>query len=163
MSLLLAPRYSIDVVAPGGVAFGDVTVEGTYRAHFIIQNDGFYSQRADFVLTPLGAWISPQAGMNLYQCRATAIDLNPPPGTYNTWLDLAQSWSWGWNLAPRQYIQGVDVLNRDGARFFLDQPIDSYYEPVSGTSGTFLLEIARKSDGVVVDSGNVTVIVDGDV
>jgi hypothetical protein len=101
VSLLLGGVYPVTAAAPGGVAFGDVTAEGTYRAFFLIQNDGAYYQRADGILTQLGAWISPQVGMNLYECRATANDITPPPGTYGTWLDLAQSWSWGWNFSQR--------------------------------------------------------------
>lgn len=156
MSLLLAPRYSIDVIAPGGVAFGDVTVEGYLRSHFLIQNDGFYAQRADGVLTPIAAWITPQAGMNLYECRATVLGVIWPPGTYGSWLDLAQTWSWGWSLrAPSFHNRFNDVVT--------SSLNDDYYEPVSGTSGMFLLEIRRKSDGVVVASGNVTVNVVGDV
>jgi hypothetical protein len=90
-----------------------------YRAHFLIQNDGAYYQRADGLLTPLGAWISPQVGMSLYECRATALDLNPPPGSYNTWLDLAQSWSWGWSLQPQLFHNRFDIYSGDGAAFLL--------------------------------------------
>lgn len=127
MSLLLAPNYP-QGSAPGvgAPALADETVEGLRRAQYQLGFDGWiYHNVARDV-----AWISPQVGMDTFECRATAVDLSPPPGTYDTWLDLANSWVWGWAAS-------------------------------AGNDGSFLIEIRRKSDLVVVASATIQIIVDG--
>lgn len=168
MSLLIGPHYDGGAPAPGGVSFADVAVNGYLAAYFWIGNDGLLyettrnnTQAKDLI----GSWIDPQVGMNLYECRATALDLDPPGGAYGMWLDLGQTQSWGWTL---KYGTGSGTLggSNDGPRFVLPSPFgvegDTYYEPVAGRQGSFLLEIRRKSDGVVVDSGTVSVSAGGD-
>jgi hypothetical protein len=118
------------------VALVDDSVGGDLKAKWRIANDGWIYHSEDAPFVPAYAWITPQSGMELYECRATATSLEWPPlgEQYNVWLDLAQSWTWGWGA--------VATLH-------------------AGHSGSFLLEIRRKSDLVVVASCNVDIAASG--
>jgi hypothetical protein len=64
----------------------------------------------------IGPSIDPQVGMELYEAKATPLTTLIPPGSYDTWLDLAMGWSWGWDLHPRSgywETRGGDVLVQD--------------------------------------------------
>jgi hypothetical protein len=139
VSLLLGPIYVDGAPEPGAVGISNDEVDGYLIAIWTIANDGLIYHRSgqggNTYQPPLpsAVWISPQVGMNLYECRAQAIDTMRPIGTYDTWLDLAQSWSWGWQMA----VRGTQT--------------------VTDKEGSFQLEIRRKSDQVVVAS--ITVLV----
>lgn len=131
MSLLLAPIYAQASAPAAGavVATDNFTVDGTYWAYFIIANDGFVYGRRSYVGagTMMSDWIAPQSGMDLYECMASDTLGGRIDGTFNEWLDLAQSWTWGIS----------------GNRFALSEDVE------------FTLQIRRKSDLVVV--GNYTI------
>jgi hypothetical protein len=145
VSLFLAPIYSFNTTpAPGAVAFGGDEVLGYLVAYFTISYDGFiYHQTASNQrAVRAGAWCNPQVGMSDYECRATQLDTSRPVGTYGTWLDLATTaHTWGFAAGS-------------GGRV----PINTVYPD---KEGSFLLEIRRKSDQVVVASGNVLIEMSG--
>jgi hypothetical protein len=78
-------------------------VSGYLFAHFMIGNDGIlYGQEGAQNATrqPIGPWISPQVGMSLYECRATARHdaAERAPMTSGS----ISRWTWGWALDVRQ-------------------------------------------------------------
>lgn len=142
---LLGPIYGYDTTpAPGAVSFAGDSVSGYLAAYWTISYNGFIykQQAANQRAFQDGSWIDPQVGMAGYECRATAIDTNPPKGTYNAWLDLAgQAYSWGFQATTQHPI-----------------PINTVFPD---KTGSFHIEIRRKSDQVVVASGDVTVEMGG--
>lgn len=144
MSLLLGPVYPQGAPPAGVVSFGGDEVDGYLTAYWTISYDGSIYQQtaANQRAVATGVWIDPQVGMNLYECRATQLDTSPPNGTYNTWLDLGTTASsWGFSATAQRPI-----------------PINTVFPD---KTGTFFLEIRRKSDQVVVASGNVIVAMGG--
>jgi hypothetical protein len=150
VSLFLASIYPTGAPANGATGLDAAYfVSGYLFAEFIIGNDGIlYGQEGAQNATrqPIGPWIDPQVGMSLYECRATAQDTTPPSGTYDEWLDLAQTW--GWALDVRQ------GRTRAWGDIGISGPLT---ETWTDKEGTFLLEIRRKSDQVVVSTTEVTV------
>lgn len=141
MSLLLAPIYSQGAPPPpGNVALVDQSVSGWQVAEFLIANDGNLYSKINNTAPGgilLGPWINPQVGMNLYECRASQIGTRRANGIYDTWLDCGNSWDWSTDLG----IGGT------------------FHRATSNIS--FLLEIRRKSDAVVVASCTVSLEADG--
>lgn len=152
--MLLAPIYPTDAPAPGAVALADIVVTGYLFAEFIIGNDGILYHRegsANYPPSdPIGAWIDPQVGMSLYECRATPSTSTQATGNYDAWLDLAQSWGWALDVRQERTSAWGNLQN--------ESPLT---ETWTDRSATFLLEIRRKSDLVVVVSVNVTVSAGG--
>lgn len=144
MSLLLGPIYS-STAAPGAVGFGDYEVDGFMTAYFTLAGDGFAYQivRSGTRSPAIGPWITPQVGMNLYECMATQLDTRPPTGRFGEWLDLANTWSWGYPAPPSRTSEGFV------------QPV------INDRTSTFQIDIRRKSDGFVVDTFNVTLFATG--
>jgi len=113
----------------GTVAIGDLTVS-------IV--DTISPVTAYYTLDPSGSileaqlrsltWIAPQVGMDQFQARVSNVTgATLTSGTVNSWLTLTASRSWE-----------------------LEQSV------IGSSSSTFLVEIRRTSDSVVVDSANVT-------
>jgi hypothetical protein len=95
--------------------------------------DGFTYHRNGYTApTEQGpAWITPQAGMDQYEVRATLLGGNTPTGTLGTWLSLDVNRQWSLNNI--NYDRECDLL----------------------------IEIRRKSDGVIVASGTVNILSSG--
>jgi hypothetical protein len=148
VSLLLGPVYDGGAPANGTVAFAGDDVVGFMAACWTLGFDGWiYKQHGrNQAAVRDGAWIDPQVGMNLYEVRATATDTTPPDGTYDTWLDLGNSWSWCFHLFA------TDPYWRDEA---------TGTRTAEDKEGVIFIEIRRKSDEVVIASGNVDVFAAG--
>lgn len=118
--------------AKGGVIFTGAAVVGPTYAQWLISFDGFtYKRRNSGAFIKGPAWLNPQIGMNLYEVRATLASGDPPPGILGTWLSLSDSQVWGWA------------------------------NETSEQSCQLTIEIRRKSDGVIVTTANVSIMVAG--
>lgn len=87
-----------------GSSFGSISayVSGAKYTEWTIDPNGFTYQYIDLSnpgtpsLVQGPAWISPVVGVGDYEIKATLLSGNVPPGTFNSWLNLATARSWGW-------------------------------------------------------------------
>lgn len=114
MSLLLAPM-AVQGGGAGAIVLADAIVHGVRTAEWVLGQDGFtYTNLGPAnVLAP--AWINPQFGMEEFEALATALDTDPPLGTFDTWLDCANSWLWGWRGATVPHDGSFQLQIRDKA------------------------------------------------
>jgi hypothetical protein len=126
------PHFVPSAIVDGAITFVGTSVDGTQYAEWTISFDGFtYERDTAGAADQAAAWIDPQVGMGLYQVRATLVSGRPPAGTFGTWLPLSDAWTWGYAGATTEKECNITI------------------------------EIRRASDGVIVGSGSVDLLVTG--
>ena len=93
------------------------TVIGSLYAQWRIGADGrTYARTNSGPFVRATDWISPLAGMSLYEVKAHPLGDIPPGDTVDAWLDMASDHTWGWENEAAQHIgQGLQIQIRDKA------------------------------------------------